>query len=245
MAAARAAVKVLSAAVTDYDRARAGVTEGEVVSPSGDGAVATEVLVEATRAAQRATLDTAEHAQADDLNPPSTTFVAAVARRLDVLPESHDPTEGSTGAGIGVSVAWLGDSRAYWFDGESARLLTEDHEIAGALTRWLGPDAGAGEPDVVHRRFPAVESSSNSMLMVCSDGLWRYFAPEVGESPASLLNRLGREGLAGVDLAEALVGFANGNGGHDNVTVGLWPAATPASPGRTQNEPDQGEEATP
>jgi serine/threonine protein phosphatase PrpC len=241
MAAARAAVEVLSGAVADSDRAPTGVTEGEVGSPSVDGAVVTEVLVEATRAAQRATLDTVEHANADDLNPPSTTFVAAVARRLEGAPASPD----STGAEIAVSVAWLGDSRAYWFDGDSARLLTEDHEIAGALTRWLGADAGVGEPDVVHHRFPALESSSNSMLMVCSDGLWRYFAPEVGEPAASLLDRLGGEGLAGVDLAEALVGFANGNGGHDNVTVGLWPAASPASAGPTPNEPDQGEEATP
>ena len=143
-----------------------------------------------------------------------------------------------------MSVAWLGDSRAYWLDEAVALLLTEDHEIAGALTRWLGPDAAADEPDVAHYRFPPEESSSIRTLLVCSDGLWRYFAPEIGEPAEILVARLGAggEGKAGLELAEALVAFANDGGGHDNISVGLWSDPADRSSG---GETEHGEETGP
>lgn len=214
LAAAHAAVAALEAKVVD-------------AAPSGDGAVDDDDLFEIVSVAQTAAVEAADDAHAESHNPPSTTFVLAAARIRN---------DGE----VAVSVAWLGDSRAYWIDDGRAKLLTEDHEIAGALTRWLGPDAGVYTPDVAHYRFPTLESSSNPMLMVCSDGLWRYFSPEVGEPAESLLDRFQGEGLAGIDLAEALVAFANESGGHDNISVGLWPSTA-----ESKSEPvkDQEEEA--
>ncbi len=196
------------------------------------GAVDEDTMLAAVAAAQAATLEAAETADADEHNPPSTTFVAAVAR-------FDGETDDGENEVVDVSVAWLGDSRAYWVDDE-AQLLTEDHEIASALTRWLGPDAGIFQPDVAHYRFSRAtpdqhNGGSSGTLVVCSDGLWRYFDTEIGEPIESLLERF--RGLPGVDLAEALVGFANERGGHDNISVGLWPVAMPEAASTIQ-EPD-------
>ena len=61
----------------------------------------------------------------------STTIVAAVAE--------PGPTD------VRISVAWMGDSRAYWVEPDAATVLTEDHEIGGRLLRWIGAD-GDGQP---------------------------------------------------------------------------------------------------
>ncbi len=141
----------------------------------------------------------------DELNPPSTTLVAAVARTLE-----------ST---VLISVVWLGDSRAYWIDGDDVRLLTVDHEVDGALTRWIGIDAAHHLPQNVHHEFPL---TPDAQLIVCSDGMWRYFDPDLGEPADKLIRRLADQGLDGLDLVRALVDHANDCGGHDNISVARW-----------------------
>lgn len=222
-AAAEAAATFLGERLgSERPHATEGAEDGAEDTAAQSGAVDDDTMLAAVAAAQAATLEAAETAYADEHNPPSTTFVAAVAR-FDGEAEDGDDKM------VDVSVAWLGDSRAYWVD-DGAQLLTEDHEIASALTRWLGPDAGIFQPDVAHYRFPRStpdqhNGGSSGTLVVCSDGLWRYFDTEIGEPIESLLERF--RGSPGVDLAEALVGFANERGGHDNISVGLWPVTMP------------------
>lgn len=87
--------------------------------------------------------------------PPSSTIAAAVA-----VPDG-DSTE--------VTVAWLGDSRVYWIGDCGSRLLTEDHQVRGRLTRWLGSDSPDPRPDLLR-----YELAGQGRLVACSDGLWRY-----------------------------------------------------------------------
>src|SRR5688572_2791318 len=125
-----------------------------------------------------------------------------------------------------VTIAHVGDSRAYlWRDGELTR-LTRDHSLVGELvargklteeqaethpqrsviTRALGP-----EPDV-EVDVQAYQARSGDVFMVCSDGL-TSMVPEARVKPilegAGSLDQAGRE----------LIAAANDAGGRDNITV--------------------------
>jgi serine/threonine protein phosphatase PrpC len=147
-------------------------------------------------------------------HPPSATFVAAVV-------------EGDT-----LWFANVGDSRAYWLpDGGDGVQLTVDDSAAQlqmeagmsrleaesgpqghAIIRWLGRDA----PDLAPRVGDhALEGAG--WVVVCSDGLWNY-----ASEPAALAEQVAAAGTTEpAALALALVGFANAQGGQDNITVAL------------------------
>lgn len=140
--------------------------------------------------------------------PASTTIVASV-----LAPDASDDTL------VRTWTAWLGDSRAYWLhevDGAQAvTQITTDDEFETSITRWLGADAPDTTPNIA-----VVEHDAGGQLLVCSDGLWKYVPTE--EQLAELLsNQHGVDGqkMDGLDLAEALVAYANEQGGHDNTTV--------------------------
>jgi len=140
-----------------------------------------------------------------------------------------------------VTIASVGDSRAYWLGADDARQLTTDDSWAGeliasgamsesaaladprahAITLWLGADAPTGPPQVVS--FSPVAAGR---LLICSDGLWNY-AP----SPKELLALIDAEpaGASPLALARALTNFALSAGGQDNITVVIADIA-PTSP---------------
>jgi PPM family protein phosphatase len=128
-----------------------------------------------------------------------------------------------------VTIAHVGDSRAYLLrDGKLAR-LTRDHSLVGELvargklteeqaeshpqrsviTRALGP-----EPDV-QVDVDTYQARSGDVFMVCSDGL-TSMVPEARVTPiltgAASLEQAGRE----------LIAAANDAGGRDNITVILF-----------------------
>lgn len=171
-------------------------------------------LVEATTRAQAAAAAVPRLVGGD--GPASTTFVASI-----VMPAA-DVVRSWT--------AWLGDSRAYWLSDNGVDQLTTDDSWAldqvasGAMnaaeanadpraqsiTRWLGADAVNVAPSI-----HVAEHDLGGSLLLCSDGLWKY-VPEPAELQALL--QCQKAGTA-LELAEALVGFANESGGHDNTTV--------------------------
>lgn len=132
-----------------------------------------------------------------------------------------------------VTVANIGDSRAYWIgDDADVRLLTVDDSMAQvrmamgvdretaengpqahAITRWLGADA----PDLTltPHRFHV---PGDGWLILCSDGLWNY-----ASTPEHLLTLVQEAALSGIheprDLAAHLTRWACVQGGHDNITV--------------------------
>ncbi|MBF8188971.1 protein phosphatase 2C domain-containing protein [Nonomuraea sp. K274] len=138
---------------------------------------------------------------------PACTYVAAV-----VEPEL-------------VTLAWAGDSRAYWLgpDGQArapgegpavirGTLLTEDDAVeTGEITAWLGADAGDVAPHV-RRLIPRAPG----LLLICSDGLWRYLDgytfPGTGTP---------------IEMARELLRHALDSGGQDNVTIALIPLGEP------------------
>jgi serine/threonine protein phosphatase PrpC len=157
---------------------------------------------------------------------PSCTLVSALVDRSDPdLPE--------------ITVAWVGDSRAYWLAGagaaEPARLLTADHSWvaemvaagvldvatamadvrAHAITQWLGAD-GEPEPGVVTLR-PA----GSGALLLCSDGLWNYL-PDADGLAAVAVPTIER-GTGALDAAAALTAVALAGGGRDNITAVVIP----------------------
>ena len=160
-------------------------------------------------------------------SPPSCTFVAAVVERGRIV------------AGV------VGDSRAYWLpDAGAPRMLTVDDSwsaeqiaagvsradaesgaMAHAITRWLGVDAPDHTP-----RVTSVVIDAPGWLLVCSDGLWNYCSP--AEDVAALVARTAARS-AGEPLAtaSALVDWANGQGGRDNITVALARLGTPEPDG--------------
>ena len=167
-----------------------------------------EAAYDAARAAVLAT-EFEPHA---DLGPPSCTFLAAT-----VTDEC-------------VTMASLGDCRAYWYaDGAATQLTVDDswaevqiesgalsradayaHAFAHVITRWLAQDA---DPTWRPRIVPFDVPGPGRLLLV-SDGLWNYTL-----EPADLAAAMGEEPLPPVDLARRLVTYANDAGGSDNITV--------------------------
>jgi len=152
-------------------------------------------------------------------NPASCTLVAAVVEQ-----------------GLLV-VGSVGDSRAYWLpDAGTAIALTLDDSFAQeqiaagvpraqaesgphshAITRWLGVDA----PD--HRpRTATLTVAEPGWLLVCSDGLWNYCSA-AGDLAALVHHTSGSSPAVAepLALAQALVDWANAQGGQDNITVAL------------------------
>lgn len=199
--------------------AAAGAARDHLVAALGGDAGDIEgALVEATALAQRAAA--AVPPMQGGHGPASTTFVATV------LVPGEDYLTSWT--------AWLGDSRSYWLhDGGADQLTIDDawglaqiasgamtlEEVhadprAQSITRWLGADAIDPAPSI-----HVAEHEPGGMLLVCSDGLWKY-VPE----PAQLFELVESTVAAStLDLAELLIAFANESGGHDNTTIVIAP----------------------
>jgi protein phosphatase len=172
-------------------------------APPADGLV--QLIAEANRRIH-------EHARADaDRAGMGTTLTAAYVGEED------------------VTVAHVGDSRAYLLrDGDLIR-LTRDHSLVGELvargklteeqaeshpqrsviTRALGP-----EPDV-QVDVQVYQARAGDVFLLCSDGL-TSMVPEPRLKP--LLERAGSLEQAGRELIAA----ANEAGGRDNITVVLF-----------------------
>ncbi len=216
LAAARAACSSLVAA----PRSAGSSSKAAVVSRHA------EVLLAAADEAHSATVAVAR-TLGNPTEPPSCTFIAAV-------------DEGEL-----VSVAWCGDSRAYWMpdDGLALQLMT-DHSLGAeamkagksrveaeadpafhTITRWLGADSVDPTAEVVSHTLVG-----SGWLLLCSDGLWNY-ASEADALCGVLRAAAVDAGGNPAELADRLVEWANGQGGHDNITAavvrhGEWPPTT-------------------
>jgi serine/threonine protein phosphatase PrpC len=130
-----------------------------------------------------------------------------------------------------LSVASVGDSRAYLLDGAGLRVITDDQTWVNEVGRPMGLDEeslrnhpwrhvltmaiGASAPLTVN--YYSVPIEPGSLVLICSDGLHG-----VVESPQ--LEQILRGGRSGVSLEEScrrLVDAAKDAGGPDNVTVVL------------------------
>jgi serine/threonine protein phosphatase PrpC len=170
-----------------------------------------QVLLSAVEAANRRVLQAA-HSD-PSLEGMGTTLVAA----LEVDP--------------GLSIASVGDSRAYLLDDDGFRVITDDQTWVNEVGRPLGLDeeslrnhpmrhvltmaSGASAPLTVN--YYSVPLKSAALVMICSDGLH-------GVIEAPILETIMRGGLDGTPLEDAchqLIDAAKDAGGPDNITVVL------------------------
>ncbi|WP_223166829.1 PP2C family serine/threonine-protein phosphatase [Nonomuraea sp. SYSU D8015] len=212
-----------AAAVTDRGLRRSRNEDAMALLASGDAVVAVvcdgvgsspradEASAAAVGAASAALARGLPHEEAFDLagravaklatsvhDAPACTYIAAVVQQGR------------------ITLAWAGDTRAYWLSPVPERgsaithstLLTEDDAIeTGEITAWLGADA-----EVVAPTVRAFAPPAPGLLLVCSDGLWRYLDGYTFPSAGTPLE------MAGEMLRHAL-----DSGGQDNVTIALIP----------------------
>ena len=184
-------------------------------TPASRSAALGAALETATAQANAAVV---EHTAADSANAASCTFAAAVCH------------------GDLVVFANVGDSRVYWLPdaggAEEPVELSQDDSVAQAriamgvprkeaengpqahaITKWLGRDSPDFSP-----RTGSVSVTGPGWLLVCSDGLWNYASEAVDLQ--GLIAELGG-GPDPLTLADALVRWANEQGGKDNITAAL------------------------
>jgi serine/threonine protein phosphatase PrpC len=185
-------------------------------TPASRVAAITGAVVKAAAAANAAVIDNT--APGSD-NAASCTFAAAVVE-ADLVVFGN-----------------IGDSRVYWIpdhgtSGDPAELSLDDSVAqariamgtprdeaekgpqAHAITKWLGRDS----PDFVPRTG-STEVTSPGWVLVCSDGLWNYASEATALQ--SLVTELGTPDSDPLTLAVALVDWAKGRGGKDNISVAL------------------------
>jgi len=245
---------------TDVGRQRNANEDSLVVSPplfavadgmggAKAGEVASAVAVEAVGSAR----ESEEPAEAQ-----LAGIVRAANRRIYDLAVADESRRGMGTTltlakvhGDEVSLAHVGDSRAYRMrDGELSQ-LTRDHSLVAELersgqitaeaaehhpqrsiiTRALGP-----EPDVEVDTY-TLAGRDGDLFLICSDGLTSMISDdEVG----SIL----RSAASLEEAADALVRAANQSGGKDNITVILFrlgegePVPFPAAPGGPPGDED-------
>ena len=210
------------------------VCDGMGGAPAGE--VASQMAVDAIlRELQDDSLASSEPGEPGYL--PHTNRLAEVVRRSNEViydQAQKDPRQagmGTTvvGAWIGrhvVSIAHVGDSRAYLWHGERLEPLTRDHSLGeahiaaglieelrrlpvehqNALVRVLGREPNV---DVDLKEVPV---RPGDYLLLCSDGLTRMV-------PEYLLAQAFHEFREPQRICDFLIAAANDNGGADNITV--------------------------
>jgi len=137
-----------------------------------------------------------------------------------------------------VTIAHVGDSRAYLYRDGELEQLTTDHSLVGELVRSgrLTEDEAAVHPhrSVITRALGTdaevevdtltLEVAAGDLVLLCSDGL---SAMVRDDEIAQVLRSA--EGVPRA-AAEALVSAANAAGGEDNVTVVLFELVSEALP---------------
>jgi PPM family protein phosphatase len=170
-----------------------------------------QVLLSAVEEANRRVLQAAQNDSS--LEGMGTTLVAALEVQND------------------ISIASVGDSRAYLLDDDGFRVITDDQTWVNEVGRPLGLDEeslknhpmrhvltmaiGASAPLTVN--YYSVPMHSGAMILMCSDGLHG-----VVESPQlEQILRGGRNGDSLEDSCRKLIHAAKEAGGPDNVTAVL------------------------
>lgn len=217
-----------------------------VVAIVCDGVSTTPLAADASMAAAQAGASALARAVSSgrDAEGASKTAVARALGAVIALTESSQEQAPGGGApsctyvsavvtATAVTVAWVGDSRAYWLAAAASAQLTEDDswaslqvasgkmsEVAAhadprshAITGWLGADAGEVTPHVA-----TFTPTGPGVVLLCSDGLWNYLSG-AGMLAAAVPNAASMP----LQAARDLVQIALKAGGHDNITAVVIP----------------------
>jgi serine/threonine protein phosphatase PrpC len=161
------------------------------------------------RAMRKAGNDIYEHAERNEIPARMATTMVAANVRSGVL-----------------TVANVGDSRAYLIRGGRAQQISRDHTIAGEMLRDGEIDEEealrvkgknrlmrslGGERDVQVDIFPDIPLQPGDHVLLCSDGLARYTVSDD-------IAKLASEGTP-TEIAQRCINYANHQGGVDNISV--------------------------
>ncbi len=121
-------------------------------------------------------------------------------------------------AGQVVSIAHVGDTRAYLVHAGGVRVLTHDHVAEGPAgkKRQVARDLGRRDLKGEWVETSRARVARGDLLVLCSDGLHDVVG---AEELANELLRLRAEAKSADAVATRLVGMALSGGGPDNVTV--------------------------
>lgn len=216
------------------------------VSTSADSDVASLAAVQAARAV----LLGAQPVGMGTLVSRTAALAAAIQRSVEsaneaviasTAPNSENPASCTFSAAVAIGdlivFGNVGDSRTYWIPDpggvERAAQLSVDDSVAQArmemgvarleaetgpqshaITKWLGKDS----PDF-SARTGSITVADPGWLLVCSDGLWNYASEAAALQ--QLIVDLGGGGTDPLPICDALVRWANAQGGKDNITAAL------------------------
>jgi len=198
-------------AAREAARAAGTVLSQAIAEPGRD---ASTVMTEAIRAAQNAVGQVPWTTRSRRVDP-SCTLVSGLCCQDEIV------------------IGWVGDSRAYWVDGDGARQLTVDDSLAEegvakglltpeqaarspllhSVTHWVGPNSPQRPPHTTLLR-----PHRAGRLVLCTDGFWNY-APTIVQL-SELLDSLPQD-ASPVEVARALTDTAIARGGRDNITVAV------------------------
>ena len=192
--------------------------------------------------ASRMAVDTVKEAITAAGHRDATVLLSAVeeANRRVIAAASADPSMEGMGTTLvavletdeGISIASVGDSRAYIMDANGLRVITQDQTWINDVGRPLGLDEeslrthpmrhvltmaiGAGTPLAIN--YYLVRPSPAALLLMCSDGLH-------GVVERTRIEQILRGSHNGSESLEekcrGLIQEARNNGGPDNVTTVL------------------------
>jgi protein phosphatase len=210
------------------------VCDGMGGAPAGE--VASQMAVDAMLAELRKPAPETVRANAAAYLPHTSRLAAVVRRSNEVIYDQaqRDPRQAGMGTTVVgawirdnvVSVAHVGDSRAYLWHDHRLEPLTRDHSLGeeqiaaglieevrllpveqqNALVRVLGR-----EPDV-EVDVKEVPVQPGDYVLLCSDGLTKMV-------PEFVMAGVFQEFREPQRICDGLIAAANGNGGADNITV--------------------------
>lgn len=127
-----------------------------------------------------------------------------------------------------VTIAHVGDSRCYLYDGDVLKQVTEDHSLVNELIRsgQISKDDAEEHPrknvllralgteETLKADYKTIHWGEHHQLLLCSDGLTNKVADEEMEAMIKLDQDL-------LTITTDLVTCANDRGGEDNITVAI------------------------
>ncbi|MFF4115076.1 PP2C family serine/threonine-protein phosphatase [Streptomyces sp. NPDC001714] len=209
MAASRAAIEALLAALPQGTHPQAALHDAIVAASQAVNALAEEPP------------SAREHTPHQ--NAPACTIVASiVASGLLVVGWVGDSRVYWVPVDRSAPAARLTEDDSWAAQMVAAGLMSEAEayadERAHAITGWLGADAYELEPHTA-----SFKPDRPGVVVVCTDGLWNY--AETAEEMAEIVPA--DADVRPLHAARVLVGHALDGGGHDNVTVALLPFPEP------------------
>jgi PPM family protein phosphatase len=161
--------------------------------------------------------------------PPINEVLSAAVEKANALVHQLVPEGGTTLTaalimGNNAYIAHVGDTRAYFFNNNGLKQITEDHSLAQRL-RDIGQSTPEQVAQVEHVLYRAIGQGSSvevdtylqhlppgSSLLLCSDGLWK------GINNSDTIREIIHTSATPQQACERLAAAANANGGEDNIT---------------------------